>query len=140
MKAMSVFKQRVKWIMLISGVVTATMLYGVVAPDSAMVSFFGESLIVGEHAGVESLQGLVMRSWSGLVGIMGLVLIAGFFKPQLRDFSLILAASSKLLFVVLVFLYGRAYMGNLAPAIALDILVVLVACLYLCLPESDRAS
>ena len=134
---MSVLKRRIKWIMLVSGVVTATMFYGVVAPENALVSFFGEGFLTGGSSDLEQLQTLVVRSWSGLVGLMGVVLIVGFMKPLLRKPALILAASSKLLFVTLVFLYGGAYLENLAPAVAMDLIVVLVAVLYLSLPDQN---
>jgi hypothetical protein len=113
----------VKWIMLVSGVLTATMFYGVFAPQAALESMFGASF-----NGV--LQGVVVRSWSALVGLMGLVLISGFLNPAVRRYSMTIAATSKLVFVTLVVLYGQAFFEQLAAAIVMDVMVIVVAVLY----------
>ncbi|GAA6154176.1 hypothetical protein [Pseudoteredinibacter isoporae] len=128
---MLVLKNSIQWIMLVSGLITATMFYGLLAPEAALLSFFGETTVLGD----EPLPLLVVRSWSGLVGLMGVVLIVGFFRPLLREFALILASLSKLIFVTLVFLFGKAYLENLAFALAMDIVVILAACVYFCLPD-----
>lgn len=113
----------VKWIMLVSGVLTATMFYGVFAPQAALESMFGASF-----NGV--LQDIVVRSWSALVGLMGLVLISGFLNPAVRRYSMTIAATSKLVFVTLVVLYGQAFFEQLAAAIVMDVMVIVVAVLY----------
>lgn len=41
---MSWIVARIRWIMLVSGVLTSTMLYAVIAPQAALRSSFGETL------------------------------------------------------------------------------------------------
>ena len=51
-----------RWLMLLSGVLTATMFYGLFAPQEALQSMFGASFD-------GQLQSLVVRSWSALIGL-----------------------------------------------------------------------
>jgi hypothetical protein len=59
--------------MLISGGLTFTMFYGLFAPQAALESMFGASFN-------GTLENIVIRSWSALVGLMGAILIYGFFS------------------------------------------------------------
>ena len=115
--------------MLVSGILTATMFYGLFAPQAALESMFGVSFS-GE------LQGIVIRSWSALVGLIGVVLIYGFFNEHVRKFSFTVAALSKLVFVTLVLLYGQQFLANAWPAITMDVVVILVALIYVFTPSS----
>jgi len=114
----------IKWVMLVSGMFTATMLYGVFAPQAALESMFGVSFS-------GQLENLIIRSWSALVGLMGVVLIVGYISPALRVFSLAIAAASKLIFVALLFTLGAPYLSTAALAVSMDCIVVLVALCYL---------
>ena len=46
-----------KWIMLLSGVLTSTMIYAAIAPDAALQSTFGETL-------TGPLAQIVVRNWA----------------------------------------------------------------------------
>ncbi len=121
-----------RWLMLLSGVLTATMFFGLFAPQAALEWMFGASFN-------GQLEALVVRSWSGLVGLIGVLLIYGAFSPQNRVCCAAIAASSKAIFVVLVLIHGQAYLPQAAPALALDVLVIVFTLLFL-LANQHRAS
>lgn len=110
--------------MLISGVLTATMIYGLLAPQTIIESMFGTP-INGD------LELLIVRSWSSLVGIVGLVLIYGALNERHRVFCITLAALTKVIFVSLVFIYGRAFLEAAASAIIMDCFVIFITLLFL---------
>ena len=56
--AMGLIARHFRWLMLVSGVLTATMFYGLFAPQETLQSMFGASFD-------GQLQSLVIRSWSG---------------------------------------------------------------------------
>lgn len=116
--------RNIKWVMLISGLLTSTMFYGLFAPAPALESMFGASFS-------GSLESLVIRSWSALVGLIGVVLIYGAFNEQNRVFAISIAALSKAIFVCLVLIYGRDYLETATPAIVMDCAVVFLAGVFL---------
>jgi hypothetical protein len=113
-----------KWVMLVSGVLTFTMIYGLLAPQAALESMFGASFN-------GTLANIVIRSWSALVGLIGVILIYGFFSPKNRVFSISVAAFSKVVFVSLVLLYGQEFLDKAASAIVMDCFVIILAGAYL---------
>ena len=125
--------KNIKWVMLISGVLTATMFYGLFAPEAALKSMFGVSF-------TGTLEAMVVRSWSALIGIMGVVLIYGFFSEKHRVFALSIAALSKAIFVALVLLYGMQYLGTAMPAIAMDCVVILSTVVFLVAVRMERVA
>ena len=125
--------KNIKWVMLISGVLTATMFYGLFAPQSALVSMFGASFN-------GSLESIVIRSWSALVGLIGAVLIFGAFNEKHRVFSISIAASSKIIFVLLMLIYGQAFLGEAATAIVIDCAVIVLALLFLVAVRIQRSA
>ncbi len=110
--------------MLVSGALTCTMFYGLFAPQAALESMFGASFN-------GTLENIVIRSWSALVGLIGAILIYGFFSQKNRVFSISVAAFSKVVFVSLVLLYGQEFLGKAAPAIAMDCVVIFLSGVYL---------
>jgi len=116
--------KNIKWLMLVSGVLTFTMFYGLFAPQAALESMFGVSFS-------GTLENIVVRSWSALIGLIGVILIYGFFSQKHRVFSISVAAFSKLVFVSLVLLYGQEFLGKAASAIAMDCIVIILSGLYL---------
>ena len=116
--------KNIKWVMLMSGLLTVTMFYGVFAPQAALESMFGESFN-------GTLESIVIRSWSALVGLIGVMLVYGFFSPKNRVFSIAVAALSKVFFVGLILIYGQEYFSKVAPAIAMDCIVIILSGLYL---------
>jgi len=125
--------KNIKWVMLVSGVLTFTMFYGVYAPQAALESMFGASFN-------GTLENIVIRSWSALVGLMGAILIYGFFSQKNRVFSISVAAFSKVVFVSLVLLYGQEFLGKAAPAIAMDCVVIILSGVYLFAVRMQRSS
>ena len=121
---MELIARNFRWLMLISGVLTASMFYGLFAPQAALESMFGASFN-------GQLEALVIRSCSALVGVIGVMLIFGAFSPQNRVCCAMFAAASKAIFVVLVLLYGQQYLATAAPAVALDLLVIVFTLLFL---------
>lgn len=128
---MNFIVKNAKWVMLISGVLTATMFYGLFAPQAALESMFGASF-------GGTLQSIVIRSWSALIGLIGVILIYGFLNENVRKFSIVVAAFSKLVFVLLVLLYGQEYIAKVVPALAMDVIVVIVAVIYLIFPAVTK--
>jgi hypothetical protein len=116
--------KNIKWVMLVSGVLTATTFYGLFAPQAAVESMFGASF-------GGPLETLIIRSWSSLVGLIGLVLIFGAFSERNRVFCISIAALSKAIFVSLVLIYGQVFLSTAAPAIILDCLVIVLTLSFL---------
>ena len=109
---------RIKWIMLLSGALTCTMLYALIAPKAALRSTFGETL---EGPVAE----IVVRNWGALIGLVGAMLIYGAYNPPVRPLVLTVAGISKLTFIGLVLVHGRQYLGHQAGlAIAIDLVWV----------------
>lgn len=89
---MNVITKNIKWIMLISGVLTCTMFYAVVAPEAAMMFTFGASIS-------DPIAETIVRSWGALITGVGALLIYGAFKPMQRSFILVVTGISKIVFI-----------------------------------------
>ena len=114
----------IKWLMLVSGALTCTMLYALVAPQPALQSNFGEGL-EGQVAEI------VVRNWGALIGLVGAMLIYGAFNPASRPMALAVAAVSKLTFITLVLVHGQQYLSEqIGIAIGVDAVWVLLFALY----------
>jgi hypothetical protein len=116
--------KNIKWVMLVSGVLTFTMFYGLFAPQAALESMFGASFS-------GTLELIVVRSWCALVGLMGAILIYGALDDKSRVFSISVATASKVIFVSLVIFYGQEFLGEVGLAIALDCITIALAVLFL---------
>ena len=68
---------KIKWVMLVSGLLTITMFYAAIAPQAALQSTFGETL-------EEPLASLIVRNWGVLIGLVGGMLLYGAFCPPVR--------------------------------------------------------
>ena len=114
-----------KWIMLLSGTLTCTMVYATIAPQAALHSTFGETL-------EGPLAEVVVRNWGALIALVGAMLIYGAYVPPGRPLILTVAGLSKLVFIGLVLFQGSHYLGKQAGlAIAVDLLMVLLFTSYL---------
>lgn len=85
---MGLIARHFRWLMLVSGVLTATMFYGLFAPQETLQSMFGASFD-------GQLQSLVIRSWSALVGLMGVLLIYGALNARHRTLCAVIARSAR---------------------------------------------
>jgi hypothetical protein len=113
-----------KWVMLVSGALTFTMFYGLIAPQAALESMFGVSFD-------GALETIVVRSWSALVGLMGAALIYGAYSEKNRVFSISIVAFSKVIFVSLMLLYGQEFVGKAGMAIIMDCIFIILSGFYL---------
>jgi hypothetical protein len=115
----------IKWIMIVSGALTSTMVYAAIAPEAALTSTFGETL-----AG--PLAHIIVRNWGALITIVGVMLIYGAFNPAERPLVLIVAGVSKAIFILLVLSQGARYLGGQAAvAVAVDTVMVVLFAWYL---------
>jgi hypothetical protein len=130
---MSFVAGHVKWIMLVSGVLTCTMVYAAIAPQAALRSTFGETM-------EGPLSEIVVRNWGALITLMGAMLIYGAFNPHVRSFTLTVAGASKLVFIALVLSQGGRYLGQQAGvAIAIDVVWVALFACYLLTSRGTQA-
>jgi hypothetical protein len=114
-----------KWIMIVSGVLTCTMIYAAVAPQAALRSTFGETL-------EGPLAEIIVRNWGALIALVGAMLIYGAFNPGSRPLILTVAGLSKLVFIGLIFTYGMQFLGQQAGiAITIDLVIVALFACYL---------
>ena len=114
----------IKWIMIISGVLTSTMVYAAIAPDAALQSNFGESL-------EGPLARMIVRNWGALIAMVGAMLIYGAFKPAARGMALSMAGASKVVFIALVLSEGNRFLGQqVSVAVAVDSVMVLLFLAY----------
>ena len=114
----------IRWIMITSGALTTTMFYAAIAPQAALQSTFGET-ISGPVADI------VVRNWGALIGLVGAMLIYGAFNPPQRPLVLIVAGASKAIFISLVLLQGRRYLGQAGIPVAVDMLMIPLFTWYL---------
>ena len=120
---MNLLSKNIKWIMLISGVLTCTMLQAVFAPEAAINNLFGEPL-------QGALANMIVRSWGVLITLIGLMLIYGAFNPKNRKFAAAIAASSKIVYAGLVISLGSPYLDKAALVIGFDTVVAIVLFSY----------
>jgi hypothetical protein len=86
------------------------------------------------------LAEILVRNWGVLITLIGVMLMWGAFKPQVRFMALVLGGASKLAFIGLVLAYGRHYLGQQAAiAIAIDVIWVVLFAWYLLGARSARA-
>jgi hypothetical protein len=116
----------VKWLLIVSGVLTLTMVYAAIAPEAAVRSTFGESL-------EGPLAEIIVRNWGALIALIGAMLIYAAYEPAVRPLVLTVAGVSKLFFITLVLTRGRQYLGQQAGlAIAVDsVMVILFAMCFM---------
>ncbi len=131
---MRIVVANIKWIMLVSGVLTCTMIYAAIAPQAALRGTFGETLD-------GPLAEIVVRNWGVLITLIGAMLIYGAYHAAVRPLVLTVAGLSKLVFIALVLAQGSRYLGQQAGiAIAIDAVWVVLFALYLAAMRSERAA
>jgi hypothetical protein len=115
---------QIKWIMLVSGVLTCTLFYAAIAPQAALRSFFGDALD-------GQLAEIIVRNWGALITLVGAMQIYGAFKEVNRTLIVVISSISKLVFVSLVLVYGRQYLDKAGSAVVIDLVVVGLFMVYL---------
>lgn len=122
---MNLIIRNMKWIMLVSGALTCSMIYAAIAPEQALRSTFGETL-------EGPVAQIVVRNWGVLITLIGAMLIYGAYRPVARPLILIVAGVSKLAFIGLVLAHGSKYLGQQAGiAILIDSVWVVLFAIYL---------
>lgn len=130
---MGFFVSKFKWIMLVAGLMTATMFQGLILPQSTFQSDFGEPL-------QGQANELIFRSWSALIGVLGLMLIYGAFVEPVRRFALLVSGATKLSFVVIGVIYGTQYFSaRLGIAVLADVIFIIIFAAYLVLSRRPVA-
>jgi hypothetical protein len=114
----------IRWIMIASGALTATMVYAALAPQAALDSTFGETL-------TGPLANIVVRTWGALIALVGAMLIHGAFTPPVRPLVLTVASISKAFFIVLVLAEGSRYIAQAGLAVAIDSVMIVLFVWYL---------
>lgn len=116
---------RIKWIMLVSGVLTCTMVYAAIAPQAALQGSFGETL-------EGPLADIIVRNWGALIALVGAMLIYGAYDPPGRRLILVVAGTSKVVFIGLVLSQGQQYLGQpVGISVAVDSVMALLFAAYL---------
>jgi hypothetical protein len=115
----------IKWIMIITGLLTFSMIYAAISPDKALTGMFGAAV---DGPGSQ----IVVRNWGFLIALAGLMLIYGAFVQTVRSFVLVVVGVSKIIFITLVLTLGQSLMNEqLALSISVDSIIVLLFCIYL---------
>ena len=114
----------IKWIMIVAGALTCTMAYAAISPQAALLSTFGETL-------QGPVAEIVVRNWGALITLVGAMLIYGAFKPANRRRVLVGAGLSKVVFIVLVLVYGQQYLSHAGIAVAVDSVMICLFAIYL---------
>jgi hypothetical protein len=122
---MNLIVRHIKWIMLVTGLLTASMFYYAISPQDSLAADFGHGLD-------DPLAVLLVRNWGILVGLVGLMLVYGALIPPARRLVLSVAALSKLAFVLLMLGAGSAYLAyRIRYAVIIDSIEVLLFVGYL---------
>ncbi|WP_236706781.1 hypothetical protein [Herpetosiphon geysericola] len=101
------------------------MIMAAINPQWALQSNFGETMS-------GPLVEVVVRNWGALITLIGILLLYGAWNVAQRPLILLIAGSSKLVFIGLVLAQGSRYLGQQAGiAIAIDSVMVLLFGIYL---------
>jgi hypothetical protein len=117
--------RNIKWIMIVSGALTCTMIYPAIAPQAALRATFGETL-------EGPLAEVVVRNWGALITMVGVMLIYGAYRPAVRSLALLMGGGGKLVFVGLILAHGDRYLSQQAGiAVVVDLVMVALFAWYL---------
>ncbi len=129
---MNLIIAKMKWIMLVSGILTCTMLYAAIAPQDALNSIFGESMS-------GPLAEIVVRNWGILITLIGAMLIYGAYHLPSRPLVLTVAIVSKLIFMTLLITFGRQlFTSQIIVTILFDLVAITLFFAYLIGARPDR--
>ena len=122
---MRLLLRSIKWVMLVAGLLTCTMFYGLVAPEALVISNFGQP-IEGPVARI------IVMNWGALIGLMGVLLIYGAFREESRTVALLVAGTSKLVFIALILTLGQPFLQfQVGVSVAVDTVMVVLFATYL---------
>lgn len=119
----------IKWIMLVSGALTCTMVYAAIAPQAMLESTYGETL-------EGPLADLIVRNWGALIFMVGGMLIYGAFNLAARPMALLVGAASKVVYISLILVNGSRFLSPQATVtIVVDAVMVMIFITYLLGPK-----
>ena len=131
---MNPLRRSIRWVMLVSGLLTCTMFYAAIAPEAALRSNFGEP-VEGPVAQI------VVRNWGALIGLMGVLLVYGAFSEPVRRTALLVAGASKVVFIALVLSFGQQFLEFQAGvSVIVDSVMVVLFAAYLMTPPERSAA
>lgn len=122
----------IKGIMLVSGLLTFSMIYGLIAPQAQLQSTFGET-IDGPVADI------VVRNWGALIAMVGAMLVFAAFHPPSRTLAAGAAIGSKVVFIGLILTKGTEYLGHQA-GVAVIADSIMIGLLLFYLATNDRST
>jgi hypothetical protein len=114
----------IRWILVVCGALTCTMLFAAVAPQAALRATFGEAL---EGPVAE----IVVRNWGGLIALGGAMLIYAAYHPSARPLVLAYAGLGKLFFIGLVLAQSGPYARHAGVVLMTDLVMVALFAAYL---------
>jgi len=130
---MSKFLSIFKWIMALCGLLTCSMFLGLFSPEASLQMNFGEVPSSSPY------ENIIVRNWSALLGLTGIMLLYGAFKPSVRSYSLVIAGISKVIFITLVLTFGSQYLSHqVGTAVIVDSIMVILFILYLIFSASIK--
>jgi hypothetical protein len=116
---------KIKWIMIVSGTLTFTMIFAAIDPQAALRQNFGETLD-------GPVANIVVRNWGALIALIGAMLIYGAWNPPVRGMALTAALVSKLVFIGLVVSHGASYLSQqVGIAVVVDLVMIALFAWYL---------
>lgn len=116
----------VRWIMIVAGALTFTMVSAAFAPHESLQKNFGATL-------EGPIAEIVVRNWGALIALVGVMLFWGALDRAARPLALVVGGVSKMIFIGLLLTYGRQFLdGPIRVAVVVDaIMIVLFAiCLF----------
>ena len=115
---------RIKWLMLVAGVLTCSAFYAAVRPEEAVDFLFGRSL-------ESAFSQLIVSDWAALVGLMGAMLVYAAFFPRVRMLAITVAGSGKLAFLGLMLWRGRQFLDEkVSIVLGLDVALMALFVVY----------
>ncbi|MBM9548039.1 hypothetical protein JWG40_13485 [Leptospira sp. 201903074] len=121
----------IKWIMLVSGIITCSMILSALHPSLGLMLTFGDT-ISGD------LSNIIVRNWGALIALVGGMLVYGAYNEPNRNLVLVVASISKSTFVILNLIYGSAYFAKSGVALVFDSILVIIFVLYLLLHKANK--
>ncbi len=122
---MNILIDNMQWVLLVCGLMTASLVQGIIAPKSIWRTWFGENE-------PNPTAVMLMRSWSTMVVISGVFLIYAGFHPEMRPPALLVAGVGKAMFVILILSDAKRFLkGQAVLAVVVDSLMVVIFAAYL---------
>lgn len=121
---LNIITKHIKWIMVMAGLLTCSMVFAVFSPQATLIRMFGEAL-------TQPLAQVVVRSWGFLIFLMGILLIYGAYIPVYRKLALTVVSTSKIVFITLIVIFGEQYIDKSMLTIILDSTLVFIFICYL---------